>query len=174
MLERAVSRSARKMLLPVALGAVLAAPGTKAAEYVFVPSLHCVGGPYGLDLPEDARQLRSLGTLLREETAEVEQWDGYTATRKTLFFDGLVLGVVEFSHAPTQVMVTHVEISRPEWNRLVPFKLGQSTDAVRTRLGPGAKGDVALERTYGSEADSVEFRSISGIVAHISYSCYSG
>lgn len=169
-----MSSSARRLLFAAALGAALAAPDTKAADYVFIPSFHCVGGPYGLDVPEDARQLRSLGTLLREETAEVEHWDGYTATRKTFFFDGFVLGVVEFSHEPAQAMVTHVDVSKPEWNRLVPFKLGQSTEAVRTLLGPGAKGDLALARTYGSEADSVEFRSSSGVVVGVSYSCYSG
>jgi hypothetical protein len=133
-----------------------------------------VGKPFGLDVPEDARTLASLGTLLREEITEVEQWDGYTATRKTLFFDGLELGVVALSHAPAELMVTHAVISTPEWNRLMSFKLGQPIDAARTLLGPSAKDDAGLTHTYGSEGDSVEFGSRSGVLTHVSYSCYSG
>ena len=164
----------RRALCAAALGVALSGSVTAAEEYVFVASLRCMGGTYGLSLPDDARQLPALGALLREEISEVEEWDGYTATRKTFFFDGLALGVVEFSHEPSQVMVTHAEFSTPAWNHLMPFKIGQPTASARALLGPRAEGDTDLRRTYGSEGDSVTFQSAQGVVVRVSYSCYSG
>ena len=164
----------RRAVCAAALGVALSGSVTGTEDYVFVASLRCMGGTYGLSLPDDARQLPALGTLLREETSEVEQWDGYTATRKTLFFDGLALGVVEFSHEPSHVMVTHAEFSTPAWNHLMRFKIGQPTGAARALLGPRADSDADLRRTYGSEGDSVTFQSAQGVVVRVSYSCYSG
>ena len=164
----------RRALCAAALGLALSGSVTGTEDYVFVASLRCVGGTYGLSFPDDARQLPALGTLLREEISEVEQWDGYTAMRKTLFFDGLALGVVVFSHEPSHVMVTHAEFSTPAWNHLMPFKIGQPTASARALLGPRADSDTDLHRTYGSEGDSVTFQSAQGVVARVSYSCYSG
>lgn len=157
-----------------AIGAALSISTIGGEDYAFIESLDCVGGPFSLVLPTDARQLTTLGTLLREQILEIEEWDGYTATRKTLFFDGLALGVVEFSHEPSHVMVTHAEFSTPAWSHLMPFKIGQPTGAARALLGPRADSDADLRRTYGSEGDSVTFQSAQGVVVRVSYSCYSG
>lgn len=164
----------RRAVCAAALGVALSGGVTGTEDYVFVASLRCVGGTYGVSLPDDARQLPALGTLLREEISEVEQWDGYTATRKTLFFDGLALGVVVLSHEPSHVMVTHAEFSTPAWNHLMPFKIGQTAGAAQALLGPHAADDADLHRTYGSEGDSVTFQSARGVLVRVSYNCYSG
>lgn len=164
----------KKQLVLVAMGIALASSSAQCEETVYLESVHCVGGPYGLNLPKDARKLKSLGKLLRETVSEVERWDGYTATRKTLFFDGFEIGLVEFSNDPARVMVTHADISKPSWNRLSPFKLGRPVSEARALLGPSAKDDGELKRIYSSESDSVDFQTTSGVVVHVSYSCYSG
>ena len=127
-----------------------------------------------MTLPVDARQIRSMAPLIREAVSEVERWDGYTATRRTLYFDGLELGLVEFSNGPSRVMVTHAEITSPKWNRLLPFKIRQPISAARDVLGDHAKDDAVLVRSYASESDSVQFRTSGGSVVGVSYSCYSG
>ncbi|MCV2360030.1 hypothetical protein LNV08_13715 [Paucibacter sp. TC2R-5] len=158
----------------VALGAALASPGAKCGESVYLESIQCVGGRYGLVLPKDVRQLKSLSKLLRESVSQVEHWDGYTATRKTLFFDGLELGIAEFSNDPARVIVTHAEVSKPSWNRLSPFKLGRPAAEAQALIGESAKGDDELKNSYGSDSDSVDFQAVSGVVIRVSYSCYSG
>lgn len=163
-----------RQLVIVALAAALASSGARCGESTYLESVHCVGGPYGLDLPRDARKLKSLGKLLGEKISEVEYWDGYTATRKTFFFDGLDLGVIEFSNDPSRLMVTHAEVSNSKWNRLSPFKLGRPAAAAQALLGSSAKGDDGLKRTYGGESDSVDLQAVSGVVVRVSYSCYSG
>ena len=56
---------------------------------VFVEDVQCVGGRFGLSIPTDIRALKKMAKILREEVEEVERWEGYTATRKTLYFAGL-------------------------------------------------------------------------------------
>ena len=160
--------------LVAAIGIALSVRGACAKDSVYVDSLHCVGGKYGLALPKDARKLRSLDKLVRENVDEIEQWDGYTATRKTLHFDGLDLGVIEISNDPKRLMITYAQITKPKWNYLVPFKLGLSVKAAQKLLGDSAKDDDELKRDYLGESDSVQFQSQSGVVVGVSYNCYSG
>jgi hypothetical protein len=141
---------------------------------VFVEAFHCVGGRFGLALPSDFRTLKKLSKVLREEVGDVEQWEGYTATRKTLHFDGLALGVVEFSNDPARFMVTSAVLTSPSWNRLSPFKLRRPVPEAVSLLGEYANSDPGLRRTYGGESDSVKIQSSGGIVTGVTYECYSG
>jgi len=143
-------------------------------DSVFVQAVQCVGGPYGLSLPTDARKVRKLGKVLREEVSEVEQADGYTATRKTIYFSGMSLGIIEFSNDASRLMITFADITSPEWNRITPFKVRDPVSKARLQLGDAAKSDPDLRKSYASESDSVQFQSSNGILMGVSYSCYSG
>jgi hypothetical protein len=153
-------------LLPLLAGA--------QSDSVYIQSVQCLGGPYGLTLPTDARKIRKLGKVLREEMGDVEQWDGYSATRKTLHFAGLSLGIIEFSNDPSRLMVTHADLTSVEWNRLSPFKLRKPVADAQALLGEAAANDPDLKKSYGSESDSVQIQSSKGVVMGVSYSCYSG
>lgn len=162
--------------MKVVLAAFMASLGTAGAcaqESVYVEAVRCVGGTFGMKLPADARRIRSMG-LVRETVPEVERWDGYTATRKTLYFDGLELGVVDFSNDPGRVMITHAVVTSPKWNRLLPFKIHRPISEARSLLGGPARADAGLSRVYASESDSVQFQTSGGSVVGVSYSCYSG
>ncbi|QPF75137.1 hypothetical protein G8A07_20935 [Roseateles sp. DAIF2] len=143
-------------------------------ESVYVQTLSCVGGPWGLKLPGDARKLRKLGGLLREQAFEVEHWEDYTATRKTLYFDGLELGIIEFSNDPARFMITYADLRSSRWNHLTRFKLGQPVALARNTLGASARNDKGLVKTYASESDSLQFGVSGEVVTRVSYSCYSG
>lgn len=144
------------------------------APTAFVADLHCVGGPYGLSLPKDLRVLKRMSAVLREETEEVEQWDGYIATRKTLHFDGMRLGIIEFSNEPARYAVTSADLTKVDWNRISAFKLGRPGADAAAVLGEAAKGDPGLRRSYASESDSVVLQVSSGILIRVTYTCYSG
>lgn len=157
-----------------ALAATLACTSAPAQEYAYVEPVHCIGGPFGLNLPRDARKIRSMGRLLSETVAEVEHWDGYTATRKTLAFDGLDLGIIELSNDPSTLMVTHADVSSPRWNHLLPVRIGEPAAAAHKLLGEAAKDDKDLTRVYGGDADGVQFRTQAGLITRVTYQCYSG
>jgi hypothetical protein len=160
-----------------AIAALLASTVSVCAfgqESVYMEGIRCVGGPFGMKLPEDARKLRSMARLVSEAVSEVERWDGYTATRKTLYFDGLELGVVEFSNDPARLMVTHADIMNAKWNHLLPLKIRQPVSVVRSLLGGPATDDVRLSWSYASDVDSLQFPTSDGLVVGVSYRCYSG
>ena len=164
------------LVLAALLGASSLTPGSAStvSEGVFVQSIQCVGGRYGLLLPTDARKIRALGKVLREEVSEVEEGDGYTATRKTIHFPGLSLGLVEFSNDPSRLMITFADITAAEWNRLSPFKVRKPVAEARALLGEAAANDPDLKKSYGGESDSIQIQSSRGVVMGVSYSCYSG
>jgi len=143
-------------------------------ESVYVEGVRCVGGPFGMKLPAEARKLRLMAQLVRETEAEVERWDGYTASRKTLYFDGMELGVIEISNDPARLMVTHANITNAKWNHLLPFKIRQPISVARSVLGGFAKDDARLSKSYASDGDSLQFRTSDELVVGVSYSCYSG
>lgn len=143
-------------------------------EFVYLEPVRCVGGPFGLKLPDDLRQVRALGKVLREPVAEVERWEGNTASRKTLFFDGLELAVVELSNDKARLFVTHAVVSGAQWNRLSPFKIGQPVAAARQLLGAAAADDPGLKKIYSNEGESVQVESAGGVVTQVVYQCYSG
>jgi len=164
-------------LMRFAIAALLASTVSVCAfgqESVYMEDIRCVGGPFGMKLPKDARKLLSMARLVSEAVDEVERWDGYTATRKTLYFDGLELGVVELSNDPARLMVTHADITNAKWNHLLPFKIRQPVSVARAVLGGFAKDDARLSRSYASESDSLQFRTSGGRLFGVSYSCYSG
>lgn len=144
------------------------------SETVYLESVRCVGGPFGLMLPQDLRQVRALGKLIREQVAEVERWDGYTATRKTLFFEGLELGVVEFSNDPAALMLTHAVVIGAQWSGLTPFKPGLAVQTARKLFGASANGDPGLRKVYAGDGDSVQVASAGGVVTRVTYQCFSG
>lgn len=153
---------------------LLPSPSYGVAEGVYVESIQCVGGHFGLALPTDARKIRSIGKVLREEVGDVEQWDGYTATRKVLHFSGFRLGIIEFSNDASKLMVTDAEITSPEWNWISPFKLRKPISEAQALLGDAAAADPGLKKTYGSESGSIDIQTTNGIVFGVSYACYSG
>ena len=60
------------------------------------------------------------------------------------------------------------------WTALTPFKLGRPASEAQALLGSAAQGDLALERSYASETDGVDFQTTAGVVTRVTYSCYSG
>jgi hypothetical protein len=153
---------------------VAASSVTAQESSVFVEGLHCAGGRFGLVMPSDLRTLKNLGKITREEVSEVEQWDNYKATRKVIHFEGMTVGLIEFSNDPTRYMLTSADLTGPTWNRISPFKLRQLVSQAALVLGEHAKFDPGLRHTYGSENDSVKIQSTNGIVTRVSYACYSG
>ena len=59
----------------------------------------CVGGALGLRLPETLTEVLRLGVVNGEQVEQIENWEGYTATRKEINFEGLTLGIMIFSNA---------------------------------------------------------------------------
>jgi hypothetical protein len=145
-----------------------------AQDSVYVESIKCVGGHYGLKLPADAAHIRAIGKLLHEEISEVEHWNDDTVTRTTLYFDGLELGIAVSSNDPVRWLITRAIVTSPIWNHIMPFRIAQPVSVARKVLGKSAKGDKDLSRTYGSEAGGLQFRTSAGTVTAITYSCYSG
>lgn len=153
---------------------LLASSPSAQEPSVLVEEVRCVGGRLGLAMPSDLRTLKKLSKVLREEVGEVERWEGYTATRKTLHFEGMSLGIIEFSNDPARYMVTFAELTSPTWNRLSPFKLRRPVTEAAALLGAPAKEDPGLKRTYSSESENLKIESSSGIVTRVTYECYSG
>lgn len=164
----------KQQLIVTALAFTLFSPCTYAQDSSSLDAMNCVGGKFGLVLPRDARKLPSLGKILREEVTEVERWEGHIATRKTLYFDGLELGIVQITNDPTRVMITHASVAKSSWNHLVPFKLGGAVKSAKGLLGAAADGDEKLKRTYRGETDEVHFETQFGVLVGVSYNCYSG
>jgi len=134
----------------------------------------CQGGSFGLRLPRRLPEVMKLGPVKREEVREVEKWEGYTATRKYVYFAGFTLGLVTFSNDPNRYMVSFAEITDPRWTRVAPFSVGESVDSARGKLGAPAANDPELKATYGSEGGDISFQSSGGKITKITYGCYTG
>lgn len=148
------------------------APGSGAGAYT--EQLSCYGPPLGLHLPQNLPDLMKLGPLVKEDVREVEQWEGYTATRKLVHFPGLVLGLVTFSNDPNRYMVGFAEISDSRWKKLAAFHVGESLESARRKLGPSAANDPELLVSYGGESDEIRFENYRGKLTKITYTCYTG
>jgi hypothetical protein len=142
--------------------------------FKLIDDIYCVGGRFGLMLPQDIRAVKRMSKLRREEISEIEKWDGYTATRKTLYFDGLALGVIEFSNDPARYLLTSADLMNSSWNRISQFKLRKPAAEAVKLIGERARLDPELNRTYGGESDSVQFQTSAGVLTRVTYSCYSG
>lgn len=103
------------------------------------------------------RKLTALGNFVREEIEEVEEWDGYTTTRKTLHFTGKSLGIISFSNDASAFMLTFAEFTPGQWNGITPFKVGQPLATARKLLGKAASVGLKFERTYAGDVDAIQF-----------------
>lgn len=167
---------------PAPMQAVTLAPGLQISA-VLQASLpanaapeheRCVGGPLGLKLPSDLREVRTLGKLVREQAGEVQSSQGDTATRKTLVFDGLELGVVEHANDPARLTVTSAVVDGVAWNGITPFKVGQPVSAARQLLGTAAADDPELKRPYIGNGYVMQVQSLGGVVTRVTYQCFAG
>lgn len=154
--------------------ALASSVGSAESPSVYIEPVSCDGGSFGLRLPPRLPEVMKLGSIAREEVQEVEKWDGYTTTRKFIEFSGFTLGLVTFSNDPNRYMVSFAEITSPRWSRIAPFRVGESLQSVRRKLGSAAATDPELKAKYGSEADDVSFQYARGKITKIVYACYTG
>ncbi|RQP26293.1 hypothetical protein [Piscinibacter terrae] len=148
--------------------------GAAGNPEVFIEGLTCSAGAHGLRMPATLPELMRLGRVQQESVQGVEQWEGYTATRKTVSFPGLVLGIVTFSNQADRYMLSSAEISAATWQKLSPYAVGQPVKAVRSVLGAASADDTELRSTYTGENDSIRFETVGGKVSKIVYQCYTG
>jgi len=148
--------------------------GAAGNPEVFVEGLACNGGAHGLRLPATLPELMRLGRVQQETVQGTERWEGYTATRKTVSFQGLVLGIVTFSNQADRYMLSSAEISSASWQKLSPYVVGQPVKTVRSVLGAAAADDEQLRSTYTGESDSIRFETTGGKVSKVVYQCYTG
>jgi hypothetical protein len=150
--------------------------GQAGEPQAYLESLHCQEGPYALVLPPTLDGLRALGKPVRERNgpSEAQAGEGYSISRKTLEFDGLVLQLIVFSNDKQRYMLASAEISSPRWSIAGPFRIGASLADTRTLLGKAAQDDEGLHAEYGGDVDSLRFEQLGGRVSKISYQCYTG
>lgn len=167
----------RGAALSLAVGAC-AAPcvaGQPGDPQYFLEGMRCAGGEFGLRLPTTLPELMALAPLRQEVVHGVEAGEGFTITRKTLRFDGLAIGVVTFSNDAQRYWLASAEVRSTAWQHLTPFRLRQSIEDVRKRLGTVAQDDQYLRSIYAGESDSVRFESTRrGRVTAVLYECYTG
>ncbi len=162
-------------LLALAASRAQANQAGKAGDpQYFLEGMRCLGEPFGLRLPSTLPELLALGAVQSEQVLEVEQWEGYKATRKIVRFKGLALGLVTYSNDPRRYSLASAEVRSRDWLRLTPFAVGESTEAVRQRLGDVAEDDMTLRSLYSGESDSVRFETRAGRVSAVIYECYTG
>ena len=141
----------------------------------FVEGLACQGGKFGLRLPAKLPALLALGPKHGEQRLETQHWDGYTTTRKRIWFDGLSMDLVTYSNDPDKYSLETLTIRSEAWAKLAPFAVGDSIDAIRAKLGDVAKDDWQLRSVYAGESESVHFETMrAGNVSAIIYQCYTG
>lgn len=104
----------------------------------------------------------------------VESEPGYTITRKSLHFPGLVVGVAVPSDNPDGYLVSGVNITEARWKSLGPFFPGQTIKQVQTLLGRPAARDSELKASYGTETSNVSFKVRNGHLVEVVYQCYTG
>lgn len=143
-------------------------------QSVYVEQFSCESGPFGLRLPQQLPNVMKLGSIEKEIIQNIEKWDGYTATRKYIEFRGLTLGLVTFSNDLNRYMVSFAEITSPRWSRIAPFRVGESVEAVRRKLGSSTTHDPELIAKYGSEGGDISFQSTRGTIVKVTYACYTG
>jgi|JI8StandDraft_2_1071088.scaffolds.fasta_scaffold200114_1 hypothetical protein len=144
------------------------------SQSVYVPDLECVGGELGLRLPSDIRELKRLSQPVKQELIEVENWPGYTATWNLLHFDGLTLGVVEFSNDPARYLLFFASVASPTWNGLSPIQLMQPISQAAAVLGTYAIDNPGLSWPFEDEGDTLTIHSREGLVSEVIYQCYPG
>lgn len=160
----------------LALAVLLMLPATVLAQAQpgYLPEFGCTMPPFGLRLPTHLQGVMKLAPVRHVEILEVENWDGYTATRKYVYFPGLTLGLITFSNDRERYMVSRAEITDARWAEISPFRVGEKASAVQRKLGLLAEGDPDLKSSYGSEGGDLRFESTDRTISKIIYDCYTG
>jgi hypothetical protein len=141
----------------------------------FIEGLACQGGKFSVKLPPTLPALLALAPRHGEKSLGTERWEGYTTTRKKIWFDGLVIDLVTYSNDPERYSLSAVTIRGAAWARLAPFAVGEDVDAVRAKLGDVSKDDWQLRSIYAGESESVRFETTkAGKVSAVIYECYTG
>ena len=143
-------------------------------QSTYIAEFSCIGGPLGLRLPDQLPAVMKLGPVTRVEVLDVEKWEGYTTTRKYIYFSGLTLGVITFSNNPKKYMVSFAEITSAQWSHIAPFQVGELVTTANRKIGPSANGDLHLKASYGSEAGDLSIDSSGGRIGKVTYACYTG
>jgi hypothetical protein len=162
------------LVLFASLLGMLSGTAKAAEKSVYIEQVSCTGAPFGLRLPASMRNVYLLGKIQKDVVGEVEQWDGYSATRKTIHFPGLVLGVVTFSNDPNRYLLSYAEVSDAKWNKLSPFPIGAQLSAIRKLMGPVTNDVPLLNVEFVSESDGVKFLFKEERLAKVTYDCYTG
>ena len=157
----------------VAFSATCRAGQAGEPEY-FVENMRCLGEPFGLSLPPSLPELMAMAPVLSEQVQQVEQWEGYTSTAKTVRFKGLTLGLITFSNDPKRYSLSSAQVLSPAWARLSHFKVGQIAAAVHAVFGSVGEDDTDLRSKYSGENEGVRFETREGHVTRVIYECYTG
>jgi len=166
----------------VALAIAFSAPpslanqaGPAADPLTFIEGLACQGGKFSLRLPSTLPGLLALAPRHGEKKLETQRWEGYTATRMQIFFDGLAVDLVTYSNDPNRYSLERATIRSAAWASLASFAVGEDIESVRATFGDVAKHDAQLRSVYSSENESVRFETTkAGKVSAIIYECYTG
>jgi hypothetical protein len=118
--------------------------------------------------------LSKLAQLQQESLEMIEHEAGYSVTRKSLHFPGLVIGVAVPSDNPNGYLVSGAAISETRWKSLTLFRPGQTVRQVQRLLGTPAADDSGLKAWYGTETSGVSFKVSHGQVVAVIYQCYTG
>jgi hypothetical protein len=164
----------RTIALIAVVFSLLSSGALAKTQSVYVPDLECVGGKFGLRLPSDVRELKRLSQPVNQELIEVENWPGYTATWNLLHFDGLSLGVIEFSNDPARYLLFFASVASPAWNKLSPFQLRQPISQAAAVLGTYASENPGLSRPFEDEGSTLTIHSREGLVTEVIYQCSPG
>lgn len=166
--------AATVLLLSSSAPCVAGHAGKAGEPEYFLEGMRCLEGPFAVRLPATLPELLAMAPVLSQQVLQVEQWEGYKATRKKVRFAGLTLGLVTFSNDPGRYSLASAEIRSEAWLRISPFGVGQDIDVIRRRLGRVAEDDLDLRSVYSGENESVHFQTRSGRVTAVIYECYTG
>lgn len=160
------------VLFAAALVPVAASPAESSS--IYIEHISCDKGPFSLRLPKTFTELMKLGVVKKEKIDQVEIWDGYATTRKTLYFAGLSMGLITFSNDPDRYMVSFAKITGAQWSDLTPFPIGESVQSVVAKLGAPATADPRLKASYEGDTSAISFRHARGKITRVKYECYTG
>lgn len=141
---------------------------------IYIEHISCDRGPFSMRLPKTLSELMKAGIVKREKIDQIEMWDGYATTRKTLYFSGLSLGIITFSNDPDRYLVSFVKVTGTQWSTITPFFIGETVQSVLAKLGAPAIADPRLKANYGGDTSTISFRHARGKITQVKYTCYTG
>jgi len=144
-----------------------------AKDSSYAPSFSCVGGPLGLDVPPTYSALRELGPIQGEKTIKSDSPGVGEASRRGIWFSGLVLDLYTFAHQPQRYLIASATIKDKRWRIAGPLRVGQTVDEARERL---AAFGVTLDPTlsFGGDGGKITLKLSANVISEIDYSCYTG